>query len=162
MLTPVLDPDKLLHPLVDWCTDLLDHERAPGLLIGISGTDSALAFWVCAQALKRLGRLDRLRGVHFGPVYPPVEHAPQALEQVLRINPSYRWVQRCLMPWLQEQAPGAQLVVEPDPAICDDHRRWAALLAQSVGTLTPTETYRPEGTYWVVGTRNATEQALGA
>ena len=57
---------KTFESLVDWVCDQSKAERAPGLIVGISGTDSILTFLVCAEAFKRLGKQNRVIGVHFG------------------------------------------------------------------------------------------------
>lgn len=162
MTSHSFDPADAFEALVAWLTRLITRERAPGFVLGISGTDSAVAYLACARAFERLGRPECVRGIHFGPVYPPPDVDRATLERMLTASPSYRWVARTLVPWLNAQVPGARVEVDPDPAILDDPARWAALVRRSLGTNRATDAFQTAGTAWVVGTRNATEQALGA
>ncbi len=61
-----LDPARTFDGLVQWIHDeLLVSRQAPGFIIGLSGTDSALSFIVVAEALARQDKVHRLIGVHF-------------------------------------------------------------------------------------------------
>src|SRR5690349_11673404 len=49
-----IDPAQTFDALVQWVHDEIIVKRgAPGLAIGISGTDSIVAFLVCAKAFER-------------------------------------------------------------------------------------------------------------
>ncbi len=146
--------------LVEWCGALIDEKSAPGFVVGISGTDSILAFLVCAEAFRRRGRPDRVIGVHFGRNVDP-DISQERLTRILELTPSYRWVAREVMPWLQAVAPRAQVRVDEQAADLDDHARWAKLFAMSLAGVDKTEMLDGTQNYWVVGTRNATEEALG-
>jgi NH3-dependent NAD+ synthetase len=147
--------------LVEWCGSLIDQKNAPGFVVGISGTDSILTFLICAEAFRRRGRPDRVIGVHFGRDFPDREIAPERLVKILELTPSYRWVAREIFPWLRNVAPEAQLVVDAQSADLDDHARWAKLFALSLAGAAKTEMLDGTQNYWVVGTRNATEEVLG-
>ncbi len=155
------DPLVLYNGLVAWMKETIVAKRMPGAIIGISGTDSILAFLICAQAFAELGKADRVIGVHYGAAFPPVDKTPEQVEKILSVNPSYRWVARTIVPWLQTKATGAQVVVDDSIDFADDYMRWATLMRSSLSGASRTEMLDANNCYWVVGTRNATEQALG-
>ena len=154
-------PQQVFDGLVDWLSGVMIDKKAPGLLVGISGTDSLLAFLLCARAFERLGKPERVLGIHYGLPFPPTDKTPEEAARIVSINPSYRWVARVVMPWLQTQAPQSQLVVDDTIDFTCDHQRWAALFKSSLNGAARTEMLTDGGHYWVVGTRNATEAALG-
>ncbi|TLX15818.1 hypothetical protein [Rhizobium sp. MHM7A] len=147
--------------LVEWCGTLIDQKAAPGFVVGISGTDSILTFLICAEAFRRRGRPERVIGIHFGRDFPDPDVGPERLAKILELTPSYRWVAREIIPWLRSVAPQAQVLVDAQGADLDDHARWAKLFAISLAGAAKTEMLDGTQNYWVVGTRNATEDALG-
>ncbi len=155
-----IDPARTFDSLVDWTARLVAERDAPGLIMGISGTDSALAFLVCARAMERLGRGDRVMGVHYGAPWPPPGRSEAAVRGMLAMAPNFAWEQRSLMPHLAGSAPQARLVVDGSFDYRSDPHRWADLLRRSLNGALATQPLVREGTYWVVGTRNATEEAL--
>ncbi len=157
-----LDPAKTFDALVAWLARFAQERSVPGLIIGISGTDSILAFLICAKAFEKIGRADRVIGIHYGTPFPPADKTEDEIKRILDINPGYRWVARSVVPWLRTQVPQAQVIVESGIDHNDDYQRWAALFRSSLNGASRTEPL-PEGqNYWVVGTRNATEDAIGA
>jgi len=157
-----LDPASTFQALTGWLRQTILDRRVPGLIMGISGTDSILAFLVCAKAFESLGRPQRVVGIHYGAPFPPPEKTLAEVERIVAMSPSYRWVARSIVPWLQVQAPGATVTTDSSIDYNDDYQRWAALFRASLNGALRTEPL-PEGeNYWVVGTRNATEKALGA
>jgi NH3-dependent NAD+ synthetase len=167
---PSLDLATTFNALVDWIRDDIGvRQKAPGLLVGISGTDSALVFLACAKAFEPLGR--PVVGVHFGPRLdgdgPDAKPEPKTLDQMKKTMPGQNWVVESLLPWLREQAPKATVTVDSSINYFDDYQRWAALFSHAVnlpagGGACAVKPLAPEETKWIVGTRNATEQALGA
>lgn len=155
------DPLAQFNALVSWVKDLALKQNMPGAIIGISGTDSILAFLVCARAFAALGKAERVLGVHYGAPFPPADKTEEQLAKILSVNPSYRWVARSIVPWLRDKAPGAQVVVDDSIDFTDDYQRWASLMRSSLSGASRTEMLDAANCYWVVGTRNATEQALG-
>lgn len=147
--------------LVDWCVELIEREKAPGFLVGISGTDSIVAFMVCARAFEKLGRPDRVVGIHYGLPFPPTNRNAGEIDRILAASPSYRWVSRIIVPWLREQVPGSTIVVDDSIDVASDHARWAALFTKAINNAPDKDVYDGESALWVVGTRNATEDALG-
>lgn len=154
--------ERTFGALVDWCADLIQREKAPGLMVGISGTDSILAFMICARAFERLGRADRVVGVHYGAPFPPPDRNEAQIARILSASPSYRWVQRIIVPWLKDQAPDASVVTDDSIDVRDDYARWAALFHRSINFAKASEAYNAVNSFWVCGTRNATEEALSA
>lgn len=156
-----LDAAASFAGLVGWLQELAVQRNAPGFVVGISGTDSLLAFLACARAMAALGKGDRVLGIHYGAVFPPADKSAEEVARIVGINPSYRWVARSIVPWLQAQAPEARVVTDDSIDYTDDHARWAALFRASLHGVLRTEQLGEGQGYWVVGTRNATEQALG-
>ena len=146
---------------VAWMRELIVARNMPGAVVGISGTDSILAFIICARAFAACGKGDRVLGIHYGAPFPPVDKTPEQLEKILSVNPSYRWVARSIVPWLRDKAPQAQVVTDDSIDFTDDYQRWASLMRSSLSGAARTEMLDAANCYWVVGTRNATEQALG-
>jgi len=160
-MTPrILDIPASFASLVDWTAQMVLDRKAPGLIIGISGTDSAIAFLACAAAMQRCGRGDRVVGVHYAKPWPPEGSSDQQMAKVLAMAPNFAWEQRILIPWLREQAPEATIVVDGSIDYRSDPHRWADLLKRSLNGAQPTQPLLTDGTFWVVGTRNATEDAL--
>ncbi len=195
-----IDPAKTFDALVSWVHDeLIVKKGAPGFVVGLSGTDSILAFLVCAKAAEKAkasGREVSVAGVHFAappePTTAPEQsdddtplwtyrHAtPEALEAFLKDMPPElqalgakkvlnedtgagqdNWFQQAVIPWLKERAPNASVIVDTSINHRMDGQRWGALLDWSVVADPATGQMRPrDQSYWVVGTRNATEEAL--
>ena len=159
--TRQLPDTKKFDALVNWLAGLIEEKKMPGAIVGISGTDSILVFMALARAFESVGRDDRVWGIHCGAPFPPEGKTAEEIERILSFNPSYRWVARVIVPWLAQQAPQAKVTVLSDFDYNNDHQRWAELFHASLNGASKTEPLPPEGTYWVCGTRNATEQALG-
>lgn len=150
-------------------------KNAPGLLVGLSGTDSLLAFLLCAEAFRKLGKPDRVLGVHYGPQpgSPPIGRS-KAMQAVIDDDPQYamqwlsknrcgydRWIDQILS-WLAQKEPDTTIRVESDFDTGDDYQRWARLFKTAVQGIPGICNTGNTGEYWVVGTRNATEQTLGS
>jgi NH3-dependent NAD+ synthetase len=151
-----LDPAATFESIVSWIAAQAQKERAPGLIVGVSGTDSILTFLACARAFARLGKPQRVLGLHF-------EHAaaPAPGENgIACARGDFNWVAREIFPWLRGQAPQAVLEIDRSLPESDDNKRWGHLFSRAVR-----DTARNHGLtslhYFPVGTRNATEQALG-
>ena len=153
-----INPALTFDGLVKNVEEIVVRENAPGLIVSISGTDSILTFLVCAQALENLGRQDRLVGIHYAGPEPSAER----MAEQLTISPNFMWESRVAVPWLRAQAPDATLIVDYSDVNRSDNQRWANLADRAV---TDVETWQPlpaGKNFWVVGTRNETEQALGS
>jgi NH3-dependent NAD+ synthetase len=153
-----IDPKQSFDALVESIyQEQIIGRGAPGMVVGISGTDSILAFMACAKAYEKAGKPDRVVGIHYGESMPEGE----ALAKRLEHDPQAFWFQREIMPWLKEQAPQAQVIVDSSIDYRKDGQRWGALLDWSVTVDPETGRQRPrDDSYWVVGTRNASEEML--
>jgi NH3-dependent NAD+ synthetase len=138
-----LDPAATFGALVQWVHDQSLLEKAPGLIMGISGTDSILTYLACAKAFARMGKPGRVLGVHF---------SGGAAKS--------GWVVNDIFPWLQSQAPGAALEVDEAADGSDDQIRWGRLFSRAVRD-TGKAASLASNYYFTAGTRNATEEHLG-
>ncbi len=139
----IIDPARTFEALVQWIAEKSAAEKAPGLVMGISGTDSILTYLACARAFERLGKPARVLGIHFagGP-----EKSGWVIDQVF--------------PWLKEQAPAAALEIDVSVDGGDDQIRWGRLFSRAVKD-TGKAASLAANYYFTVGTRNATEEHLG-
>ncbi len=136
--------DELAERLV-W---KMDHSRTPvpGFIIGLSGTDSIVAFMVAYKACQTMGIPHRLHGVHY-----TSDH---------RKTPT-RFQQHAI-PWLHNRCPEASITMEIPMGGNYDQQRWADLHMRALNMGVPPTISLPEGeNFWVCGTINATEKALG-
>jgi NH3-dependent NAD+ synthetase len=144
--------DAVTNRLVDKIG--MSQTPVPGFMIGLSGTDSIVAFTVLASALARargkFGTPFRLVGIH----YVSAGRRPGRFQDLV-------------IPWLAERHPEAELIVTEPLGGNQDQQRWADLQLRSVNEVRRTEdgvriTALDESErYWVAGTINATEHALG-
>lgn len=140
--------DRLVHKIG------MSQTPVPGFIIGLSGTDSIIAFAILSSALARaegkFGTPYRLCGVH----YVTPGRKPSAF-------------QKLAMPWLAEHYPEAELIITEPLGGNQDQQRWADLQLRSVNLVQKTDAghritaLEEEERYWVAGTINATEHALG-
>lgn len=124
----------------------MSQTPVPGFIMGLSGTDSVVAFIMCYEALKRHNKQHRLRGIHYVKSH------------------TLSWFQNGVIPWLQERCPEARIDVFEPLGGNQDQQRWADLHFRALNRIDVRG--RPhaldeEDTYWVVGTINATEKHLG-
>lgn len=149
-----IDPTKTFLALVDWIHDEVIVTRgAPGLLVGLSGTDSLVVFFAAAYALQKAGKLHRLMGVHFAPSEDFLYDHPEA--------ETHLWFSEKVIPHLRSLFPEAKIVVDTTIDWRHDGLRWGALMDMSVVSEEKGRALRlPEDQYWLVGTRNRTEDIL--
>ncbi len=107
--------------------------QVPGLIVGLSGTDSIVAYLALYEACKINDSLDLFHGVHY--------------VNATRRKPS--WFEEHVVPWLEEKTSSSILVTEPRGGN-QDPQRWADLHSIAL-----------EENYWVCGTMTATEWELG-
>ena len=158
-----IDLAATFNALVAWIhNDIIVKRKAPGLIVGISGTDSILTFLACAKAFERAGKPDRALGVHFGLSWPPTDKKPEQVDRILSSAPNFLWVAKTIIPWIKEQVPKALVVVDSSIDYSKDSYRWAALKDISLNDLSKRDPLPLGKNYWVVGTRNASEDELGA
>src|SRR5574337_93760 len=148
------DPARTFEALVQWFYDeVVIRQAAPGVLVGLSGTDSIVTFMAAYKAYQRAGKPARVWGVHFAPSDDFLYDHPEA--------ESHLWFSREVIPWLREQTKEAPITVDASIDWRCDGQRWGALMDLSVVSNDKRRTMRlPEDQYWVVGTRNRTEDVL--
>src|SRR5690348_4848203 len=113
-----INPEKTFNALVNWIHDeLIVKRQAPGFVIGLSGTDSVVAFLACAEAFKRAGKPDRVVGIHYGEKQSEADQKLAAFEAddtkdaaVCRTDYD-PWFQNSVLPWLKTKAPEAKIIV---------------------------------------------------
>jgi NH3-dependent NAD+ synthetase len=127
----------------------LSKVPVPGFIMGLSGTDSIIAFMLTYDAAAAMGIAHRVLGVHY-----------KSYERVT-------WFEKDVIPWLQHQCPEATIISAVPMGGNFDQQRWADLHTRALYKINqqPHITVRreldPEERYWVVGTINKTEWALG-
>lgn len=153
---------RLIDETVEWIADTLRREEAPGVIVGLSGTDSALAAILCLMAFERLGKPQRnVRIVNF-------QHETQ--DKFVEMNAPFvctasddtRWVERELFPWFRERWPEARLEVDASIRHSKDGARWGAIHDKAKEEVNGRGDMLVGTYYFPIGTRNATEQAVGA
>ena len=100
--------------------------------------------------------------MHYGAAYPPADRTAESLAQAISISPSFRWFPRVILPWLQNAAPNAQILHDSDIGQYEHELHWANLFKRSLDGVMRREAMPDNHGYWIVGTRNATENAIGA
>ncbi len=138
---------------------VMSQVPVPGFIMGLSGTDSIVAFMLCYGALQERDMLfpKRLKGIHY----------------VNAMRGSTSWFQKEAIPWLREKCPHADIEVAQPMGGNYDPQRWSDLIMRSLYELEfdystigwPFQGMKPlpEGrNYWVANTINATEWELGS
>ncbi|TAL35361.1 MAG: hypothetical protein EPN97_07370 [Alphaproteobacteria bacterium] len=139
-----IDPARTFDAIVQWIYSQCVAERAPGLIMGISGTDSILTYLACAKAFERLAKPHRVLGVHF----------------TTEAEKNNSWVVQEVFPWLKKMAPQALLEIDSADSGHDDQIRWGKLFSRAVSDTNNRDSLA-SNYYFPVGTRNATEEHLG-
>lgn len=152
-----INPANTFEALVQWFYDeIIVRQEAPGFLVGLSGTDSLVTFLAAAKAFEKAGKPERVLGVHFAPSEDFLYDHPEAEVHL--------WFTNEVIPWLRKQAPNTKVVVDTSIDWRYDGLRWGALMDLSVVSTDRSIKMRmmrlPEEQYWVVGTRNLTEDVL--
>jgi NH3-dependent NAD+ synthetase len=152
--------EALFDQAVSWVADVVKREEAPGLIVGISGTDSILSYIVCLEAFKRLGKpLTNVRGVNFQ--HKTQDHFVEMDKPfVCMQSEDTEWVAREIFPWLKSLYPEARLEVDASIPHSKDGARWGNIHDKAKEEVNGRGDL--VGTYYFpVGTRNATENAIG-
>lgn len=148
-----MDSAAKFDSVVQWLhDDIIIAKKAPGFIVGLSGTDSIVAFLAAYKAFEKVGRPERVMGVHFAPSRDFLEDYPEAQ--------AHTWFSKQVIPWLKTQAPKADFVVDTSIDWRFDGLRWGMLADMSVIASSPRRMRYSEEKYWVVGTRNRTEDVL--
>ena len=139
--------ERLVHKIT------MSQTAVPGFIVGLSGTDSIIAFEILARALKEAGSERSLYGVHY---VTPGKKIGAFAEHAL--------------PWLKERHPKAIIETHTPLGGNQDPQRWADMMLRSLnfvdtqkenGAPIMIEPYVEGLEYWLAGTINATEHELG-
>jgi NH3-dependent NAD+ synthetase len=153
MKTVTMTTPEKFHQVVQWLVDeILIAKTAPGLIIGLSGTDSIVAYLAAYRALDRVNKAHRLLGVHFAPSQEFLDDYPEA--------ETHRWFSTEIIPWLRKQAPHANVEVDTSIDWRFDGLRWGTLADRSVMYMSDRKMRPSDDKYWILGTRNRTEEEL--
>jgi NH3-dependent NAD+ synthetase len=148
-----LDPATTFNRVAQWFTDDVLGRNCPGILVGLSGTDSLVTFLAAYEGLKKAGKADRLLGVHFAPSEDFLYDHPEAEVHL--------WFSESIIPWVKQRAPEAQVIIDTSIDWRYDGLRWGAMADMSVVVNEHGRAMRPlDGQYWVSGTRNRSEDKL--
>lgn len=151
----LIDPKDAFETLVSWFSQtVIDKYRCPGVLVGLSGTDSLVAFLAAYRAYERAGRGDHVMGIHFAPSEDFLYDYPEA--------EAHLWFSREILPWLAAEAPKAAIRVDTSIDWRFDGLRWGMLAdIASVDWQDERRRMRPsDQKFWVCGTRNRSEELL--
>lgn len=124
-----------LHQRIQRLSDKVSMSKTPvpGFVVGLSGTDSIVAFLACYDALLDHGKADKMIGIHY-----------------VNNRVGKTWFESYVFDWLKRRCPEARIDSRvPDSGSNEEADRWHDLNAN----------YRD--THWIVGAVNATEKALG-
>lgn len=128
----------------------------PGFLVGLSGTDSTIAMAVVYEAAEILGLEHRVWGIHY------------KKWQTSLAPPRPTWFEKDVMPWLEERCPAATFSVMTPLGGNFDPQRWADMHLRALNVVgmdafgrAKITAREPGENFWIVGTMNATEKALG-
>jgi NH3-dependent NAD+ synthetase len=128
----------------------------PGFIMGLSGTDSIVAFILCWEAMREHNLDHRVHGIHY------VDEN--------RKKPT--WFEEHIIPWLEEKYATTIEVRSPITQVNDEASRWHDLHTHAVNLVHtskmegnspyyPVSYHKNEEMYWVAATVNATEKYLG-
>ncbi len=153
-----IDPAATFASISDWIAKTAKRQGAPGLIVGVSGTDSILTFLACADAFEKLGKPERVLGVNF-------EHASKNERsdsgKIKCVSDNFNWVSHHIYPWLKERAPEAVFEIDSSIEHSDDNLRWGHLFSRAIRDV-PAGGEMTSQHYFPVGTRNTTEHHLGS
>lgn len=149
-----IDPAFSFSGLVNWIhDDVILGRYAPGVIIGLSGTDSLVVFLAAYEAFKRAGKANRVYGVHFAPSEDFLYDHPEA--------EAHTWFGKEVIPWVKERCPEARVEINTDIDWRMDGVRWGMLGEMGAVSYEHGRKMREhKDRYWLMGTRNRTEDLL--
>lgn len=149
----IIDSASTFNGLVQWFTDDVLGRGCPGVIVGLSGTDSLVTFLAAYDAYQKAGKGHRLLGVHFAPSEDFLYDHPE--------SETHLWFSEEIVPWVQQRAPEAQVLIDTSIDWRYDGLRWGALADMSMVVNDHGRSMRePTDQYWVSGTRNRSEDRL--
>lgn len=149
------DAAGAFQQLVRWIHDEIVVARgAPGLIVGLSGTDSLVAFLAAFEAFKMEGKPHRAWGVHFAPSEDFLADHPEA--------EVHTWFGEQVVPWLMKRVNHeAQILIDTSIDWRQDGLRWGALGEMGAVSYKPVRRVRErDDQFWLMGTRNRSEDLL--
>lgn len=140
---------------VSWIKNRAVKDKMPGIIVGVSGTDSLVVFLAAYAAFKELGRPQAVMAVNF--VHPGTL---QKTGISCAADNDKGWFAQHIMPWLRQVAPDATYSLDDSIPFSDDNKRWGNIFSRAISD---TElNHGMLGKYRLVaGTRNRTEAVLG-
>lgn len=153
-----INPAETFQRLVSWIKNRTVKDKMPGIIVGVSGTDSLIVFLAAYQAFKELNRPEAVMAVNF--VHPGTLQKTNDGQITCAGNDDKEWFARDIMPWLEKIAPGAQFVLDDTIPFSDDNKRWGNIFSRAISDTKLN--HGMLGNYRLVaGTRNRSEAALG-
>lgn len=153
-----INPAETFQRLVSWIKNRAVKDKMPGIIVGVSGTDSLVVFLAVYYAFKELGRPDGAMAVNF--VHPGSLQKTGDGKITCAAGNDKDWFAQNIMPWLKEIAPDACYVLDDSIAFNDDNKRWGNIFSRAISDTQLN--HGMLGNYRLVaGTRNRSESALG-
>lgn len=153
-----INPAETFQRVVSWIRNRALKDNMPGIIVGVSGTDSLVVFLAAHAAFKELGRPESVMAVNF--VHPGTLKKAADGGVSCAAGDEKNWFALHVMPWLKETAPDARYALDDSIEFSDDNKRWGNIFSRAISD---TElNHGMLGKYRLVaGTRNRTEAVLG-
>ncbi|MDF3022669.1 MAG: CcrColossus [Alphaproteobacteria bacterium] len=159
MLQPrKINPGETFQRLVSWIKNRAVKDKMPGIIVGVSGTDSLVVFLAAYAAFKELGKPQAVMAVNFA--HPGSLQKSAEGTIACTAGDGKDWFARQIMPWLRQVAPDASYVLDDTIEFSDDNKRWGNIFSRAISDTALN--HGMLGNYRLVaGTRNRTEAVLG-
>lgn len=153
-----INAEETFDRLVSWIKNRADRDNMPGIIVGVSGTDSLVTFLAAYKAFDQLGRPEAVTAVNF--VHPGSLEENAQGQIVCAGDVDKDWFAREIIPWLENVASEARYVLDDTIPFSDDNKRWGNIFSRALDDATLN--HGMAGKYSLVaGTRNKTESVLG-
>lgn len=143
-----------IQKIKNYFKNILIEQKCPGIVLGLSGTDSILSSILLAELDLNIP----IKLIHFNTDIKNID--TKILMKRLQLNPDYLWIQRIIIPWLQTNYPSLEVIVNSDRHPLSEAGRYAELIDIALKNSHHFDTEQ-EKTFWICGTRNRTEDILG-
>ncbi len=152
-----INPDETYNRLVSWIKNRAAKDKMPGIIVGVSGTDSLLVFLAAYHAFEKLGMASSVTAVNF--VHPGTLATEDGKITCAGADDK-DWFARDIMPWLKSYAPEAHYILDDTIDFSDDNKRWGNIFSRAISDTNLN--HGMLGNYRLVaGTRNRSEALLG-
>lgn len=153
-----INPEETFNRVVSWIKNRAVKDKMPGIIVGVSGTDSLVVFLAAHEAFKQLGKAEAVTAVNF--IHPASNQAPEDGKIACVGDLEKDWFANEIVPWLKEVAPDANYVIDDTIPFSDDNKRWGNIFSRAISDTQLN--HGMLGNYSLVaGTRNRTEAVLG-